>query len=58
MRQLKLIYYTRTNSNLATPPEFDARQFPIIARHYFGVEPLARVIARLPVVDGPEGEAA
>ncbi len=54
------------DTNESTPPGLDARRHPIIARHYFGVEPpppweplaapLARVIGRLRVVDDAESE--
>ena len=55
-------------TGLAVPPGFDARKFPIIARHHFGLEPpppwqhisspLARIIDRLRVVDEIEDAAA
>ena len=56
------------DTNDPTPPGFDPWRFPIISRHWFGVEPpppwqhisepLAHVTARLRVVDEPEGRAA
>ena len=58
----------QTNSTESTPPGFNARRHPIIARHFYGVEPpppwqhistpLARVVARLRIVDDAESEAA
>ena len=55
--------------DVALPPGFSPRSFPIISTHFFGVAPpqlwepldvvLARAVGRLPVVvDEPEVEAA
>ena len=58
----------RTNSTESTPPGLDARRHPIIARHFYGVEPprpwqhvstpLARILDRLQVVDDAQDKAA
>ena len=55
------------DTNESTPPGLDARRHPIIALHYFGIEPprpwkhismpLSRVIGRLRVVDGDDAES-
>ena len=68
MRFLDLAPDTDSTTSIAPPEGFDARRFPVIAVHFFGAAPpwpweplaapLARVIARLPVVDEPEDEAA
>ncbi len=56
------------DTNESTPPGFDPRQFPIISRHWFGVEPprpwqhvsvpISQVVGRLRVVDEPEDQVA
>ena len=58
MPTINLADGTHQHAETDLPPGFDPVRYPVIAKHYFGVEPLARGIARLRVVDDLEEMAA